>query len=376
MPALCPTQWQSGTTIERNIVSDAGQFPFDVRVLRAPIDPPPAWIAAAAAEQMAKAAPPLEAPGKLREVAAWIAATQNQLPPRQLINVRLVVFAGDQAAAGPWLVSSRSRVAAAVRAAVGQQSGVNALGAAHGVAVRVLDLSVDDDFVDLAERTALQRYKVSRGSGAIEVEDALTEKQLHAALAAGVAVARDEIANGAQLLMIGDVGSRDATAAAALIAAALGLPAHLVVGTRNSTGGRWQGSAERIDTAVTRIGQRVRDPVSTLGALGGADLAAATAFLITAARCGVPALLEGLTAVAAAVTADRIAPRAATWFTAGYGGDDPVQSAALRHLRLTPLVDSPVHPAADVATVTALPLVRSATAMLIQAAPSSDSFSE
>jgi len=329
---------------------------------------------AAANEQMANAALALEAPGKLKEVAAWIAATQNQLPPRQLINVRLVVFAGDQAAADPWLVSSTSRVAAAVRAAVGQQSGVNALGAAHGVDLRVLDLSVDDDFVDLTERAALQRYKVSRGSGAIEVEDALSEKQLHAALAAGVAVARDEIANGAQLLMVGDVGARDATAAVALIAAALGLPAHVVVG--NSIGGRWQGSAERIDTAVTRIGQRVRDPISTLGALGGADLAAATAFLVTAARCGVPALLEGLTAVAAAVTADRIAPRAATWFTAGYGADDPVQRAALRHLGLTPLVEGPVQPAPDIATVTALPLVRSATAMLIHAAPSSDFFSE
>ena len=73
-------------------------------------------------------------------------------------------------------------------------------------------------------RAALTEHKVRRSSGAIHLEDALTPDETRAALAAGAAVAREEIAAGAQLLISGDMGIGNTTPAAALIAAGLGLP--------------------------------------------------------------------------------------------------------------------------------------------------------
>ena len=211
----------------------AANSAIDVTALQAAIAAPSSKITAAATERLANLATPPGALGNLGDIAVWIAATQGQVPPVALDNVRLVIFAGDHGVAAHGVSAFPSAITAAtVRAGVHGQLGVCALAAAHGVAVRVLDLGVDDDFDDLpfTIRTALQAYKIRRCSGAIHLEDALTGQQVHAALAAGAAVARQEIAAGAQLLISGDLGIGNTTSAAALVAAALGLPASEVVG--------------------------------------------------------------------------------------------------------------------------------------------------
>jgi nicotinate-nucleotide--dimethylbenzimidazole phosphoribosyltransferase len=358
-------------------VSDFKPPPFDVSALRAPIDPPSAHVAAAATERLANLASTLSGPaaGTLVDVAAWIAATQNQLPPRQLINVRLVIFAGDQGVAGGVSESPSTTTGAAVRAALAEQLAVNSLAAAHGVTVRVLDLGVNDDFADLTEdaRAALQAYKVRRCTGAIDVEDALSEHEVHTALAAGAAVAREEIAEGAQLLISGDLGGDDPIPAAALVAAALGLPASEVVGVGSGIDDvALQQKTALIEAALSRVGERATDPITTLAALDSADLAASTGYLVTSARCGVPALLDGLIAIACALMADRIAPGAAAWFAAGHRSTDPAQTLALDKLSLTPIVDLELRLREGFGAVAAVPLLRSATAMLIHTASLSD----
>jgi nicotinate-nucleotide--dimethylbenzimidazole phosphoribosyltransferase len=316
------------------------------------------------------------AASRLSDVAVWIAATQNQVPPRQLTNVRLVIFAGDHGvASGDLMAPLSTTTGAMVRAALTEQLGINSLAAAHGVTVRVLDLGVDDDFADLTEgsRAALQAYKVRRSSGAIDVADALSAHEVHAALAAGVAVAHEEIAEGAQLLISGDLGNDDSIPATALIAAALRLPASEVV-----TAGSGPDDVVRqlkialVDTALSRLGERASDPIATLAALGGADLAASTGYLLTAARCGVPALLDGPIAVACGLTADRIAAGAAAWFTTGHRPSNPAQVLAQDELGLTPVVDLDQLLVAGAGAVAAVPMLRSAVAMLIQTALPSD----
>jgi nicotinate-nucleotide--dimethylbenzimidazole phosphoribosyltransferase len=112
-------------------VSDSKPPSFDVNALRTPIDPPSAHVATAANERIANslaATPPGAAAGRLGDVAVWIAATQNQVLPRQLINVRLVIFAGDHGVAGCCVSESLSTTTGAiVRAALAEQLGVNSL---------------------------------------------------------------------------------------------------------------------------------------------------------------------------------------------------------------------------------------------------------
>jgi nicotinate-nucleotide--dimethylbenzimidazole phosphoribosyltransferase len=348
----------------------------DKSALQAPISPPSPTVNDAAAKRLANLATPPGALGSLGDFAVWIAATQGQVPPRQLDNVRLVIFAGDHGVTAYGVSAFPSAITAAtVRAAVNGQLGVSSLAAAHGVAIRVLDLGVDDDFEDLPvnTRTALQACKIRRGSGAIHIEDALTEQEAHAALAAGETVARQEIEAGAQLLISGDLGIGNTTSAAALVAATLGLPASEVVGRGSGINdAALQHKTTIIDAALTRVGERTADPIQTLAALGSADLATSTGYLLTAARLGVPALLDGLMAVACALTADRIAPGAAAWYAAGNRSTEPAQSLALDKLGLTPILDLNMRLGEGSGAVAAVPVLRGAVAVLANTALLSD----
>lgn len=330
---------------------------------------PPSDIARTrAAKRLAALATPPGALGRLGELGVWLAACQGQVPPEPVDNVRLVIFAGDHGVAAHGVSAFPPAITGAmVRTFLAGKAGVSALAAAHGVAVRVLDLGVDEDFADLdpATRAALTAHKVRRGSGAIHLRDALAAEETAAALAAGAAVAREEIAAGAQLLISGDMGIGNTTPAAAMVAAGLGLPATEVAG--RGTGVTDEGLTRKrdvIDAALARAGVRVKDPVETLTALGSADLAAATGYLLAAAEDGVPVLLDGLMSVACALTADRIEPGAAAWYAAGHRSTEPAQSLALAKLGLEPLLDLGLRLGEGSGAVAAVPVVRSAVALL------------
>jgi nicotinate-nucleotide--dimethylbenzimidazole phosphoribosyltransferase len=330
---------------------------------------PPSDIARAhAAKRLAALATPPGALGRLGELGVWLAACQGQVPPKPVDNVRLVIFAGDHGVAAHGVSAFPPAITGAmVRTFLAGKAGVSALAAAHGVAVRVLDLGVDEDFADLdaAARAALTAHKVRRGSGAIHLQDALTAQETAAALAAGAAVAREEIAAGAQLLISGDMGIGNTTPAAAMVAAGLGLPAAEVTGRGTGiTDASLAHKKDVIDTALARAGARAQDPVETLTALGSADLAAATGYLLAAAADGVPVLLDGLMSVACALTADRIDPGAAAWYAAGHRSTEPAQSLALAKLGLEPLLDLGLRLGEGSGAVAAVPVVRSAVALL------------
>ena len=321
-----------------------------------------------AAKRLVALATPPGALGRLGELGVWLAACQGQVPPRPVDDVRLVIFAGDHGVAAHGVSAFPPAITGAmVRTFLLGKAGVSALARAHGVSVRVLDLGTADDFDDLDEptRAALTAYKVRRGSGAIHLEDALTAEETQAALQAGARVARQEIDAGADLLICGDMGIGNTTPAAALVAAGLGLPGSEVVGRGTGIDDEaLVAKAGVIDAALARAGARTTDPVETLTALGSADLAAATGYLRAAAQDGVPVLLDGLISVACALTADRIEPGAAAWFAAGHRSTEPAQSLALGKMGLEPLLDLGMRLGEGSGAVAAVPVLRSASALL------------
>ncbi|MFT4299801.1 MAG: nicotinate-nucleotide--dimethylbenzimidazole phosphoribosyltransferase [Aeromicrobium sp.] len=332
------------------------------------VSEPSATAREQAAQRLAALATPPNALGRLGELGVWLAACQGQVPPRPIENIRLVIFAGDHGVAAHGVSAFPPAITGAmVRTFLAGKAGVSALAAAHGVSVRVLDIGVDEDFADLPEdvRAALTAVKIRRGSGAIHREDALTRDEAHAAIEAGAGIARQEIEAGAQLLISGDMGIGNTTPAAALVAAGLGLPASEVAG--RGTGITDETLSHKIDViqaALDRAGSRREDPIETLAALGSADLAATTGYLLAAAQDGVPVLLDGLMSVACALTADRIEPGAAAWFAAGHRSTEPAQSLALSKLGLEPLLDLSLRLGEGSGAVAAVPVVRSAIAVL------------
>ena len=328
------------------------------------VEAPSAELRARATERLAGLATPAGALGRLGELAVWVAATQGAVPPEPVDRVRAVIFAGDHGVADHGVSAYPKAVTPAmVRTFLAGRAGVSVLAAQHGVTMRVLDIGVDDDLVNVDP--AVQEFKIRRGSGAIHLEDAMTADETRRAVEAGAVVAVEEIAAGAQLLVSGDMGIGNTTPAAALIAASLGMPAAEVTG--RGTGIDETALAQKIDivqAALDRAGDRADDPVDTLTALGSPDIAAAAGFMAAAAGAGVPVLLDGLISVASALMAERMAPGSHAWFAAGHRSTEPAQSLALEKLGLEPVLDLGMRLGEGSGAVAAVPIVRSAALLL------------
>jgi nicotinate-nucleotide--dimethylbenzimidazole phosphoribosyltransferase len=337
-----------------------------------PVKAPSSEAYAAARRLSDGQAKPLGALGDLETLGAWVASVQGTCPPRQLDDVRVVVFAGDHGVAADGVSAYPVEITPAmVYGIAGGHAGVSALAAENNVKVTIYDLGVAVDFPDLPAEVG--RFKVRRSSGAIHLEDALTRTEVEAALAAGDTIAAEQIADGAQLLISGDLGIGNTTIAAALIAATLGVPAAAVTGRGTGIGDEaLVHKTALIEAALARVGDRVADPVDRLAALGAADFAAAVGFISGAARRGVPVLLDGVIAVAEALVAEDYAPGTKAWLQAGHRSTEPGQALALDRLGLKPLVDFSMRLGEGSGAVLAVPMVRSAVAALTGIAQLSD----
>lgn len=330
----------------------------------APVKAPSDEVYLAARQLSDGQAKPLGALGDLETLGAWVASCQGVCPPRQLDDVRVVVFAGDHGIAADGVSAYPAAITPAmVYGIAGGHAGVSALAAVNGVKVSIYDIAVAVDFPDLPSE--ISRFKVRKSSGAIHLTDALSVEETRAAIAAGDQIAAEQIADGAQLLISGDLGIGNTTIAAALIAASLGVPAAAVTG--RGTGideGTLVHKTALVEAAIARAGDRVADPVERLAALGAADFAVAVGFISGAARRGVPVLLDGVIAVAEAIVAEDLAPGTKAWLQAGHRSTEPGQALALDRLGLKPLVDFSMRLGEGSGAVLAVPMVRSAVAGL------------
>lgn len=307
---------------------------------------------------------PLGALGRLEDIAAWLSAAHGTVPPRPLDHVRIVVFAGDHGVTRTEVSAYPKEITAAmVRVFLTGSSGVNVLANQVGAHVRVVDIAVDDDLEGVPADVGA--HKIRCGSGAIDVEDALLPGEARRAFDAGRAIADEEIDAGADLLIPGDMGIGNTTVAAALVAAVLGVPAEDVVGT--GTGVDENGRARKIEVvraALRRAEGRTSEPFELLTALGGACAAATAGYLVQAATRSVPVLLDGVYSGCAALVAREIAPDAVNWWLAGHRSTEPSQGYALKALGLEPIIDLGLRLGEGSGAVQAVPVLRSARAIL------------
>lgn len=320
-----------------------------------------------ARSRIAALATPKGALGRLEDLGAWVAACQGNCPPAPLDEVRAVLLAGDHGVVASGVAAYPAEITTAmVRTLVAGRAGMNVLAAQHGVPLRVLDIAVDEDLAGVPDDVLA--HKVRRSCGSIDVEDALTPEELEQAFAAGAAILREEQAAGAQLLIVGDLGIGNTTPSAALIASVLGLEAAAVVG--RGAGLDDAGLARKVGVVQEALERTsaITDPRARLAALGSADIAVAVSILLEAARAGIPVLLDGLVSAAEALVAESIEPGVSAWFRAGHRSPEPAQPHALRALGLTPVLDLGMRLGEGSGAMTALPVLRSAVALLREVA--------
>lgn len=315
------------------------------------------------AEHLDRLTKPLGSLGQLEDLAIWAAGVQDRCPPQRFRDIRVMVVAGDHGVADAASTSAYpSDVTAQMVATIAADgAAVSVLGSALGATVQVIDAGVAGDYAGLEVADGIARHRIRSGSGAIDREDAMTPTEAEAALELGRALVAQLADDGADLLIVGDLGIGNTTAAAALVAALTDGDA--VAATGRGTGiddATWMRKAAAVRDALWRVRHDRLDPQVLVQRIGGPDLAVMAGLLIGAAGHGLPVVLDGVVVTSAALVAEGLAPGASRWWLAGHRSVEPAHTTALAELDLRPVLDLRMRLGEGTGALMAVPVLQSA----------------
>jgi nicotinate-nucleotide--dimethylbenzimidazole phosphoribosyltransferase len=318
---------------------------------------------AEARERLDRMTKPRGALGRVEDVAVALAGIARECPPPLPGAAAVAVFAGDHGVHRQGVTHWPQEVTAQMVANfLAGGAVVNAFARQLDAVVTVVDVGVR---TPLDPHPDLQQRRVADGSADMTTGPALTRDQARRAVEVGIDVAHSLVADGHRCLVTGDMGIANTTAAAALVCAFTGVdPA---VATGRGSGIDDATLARKTDVVRRALARHAPDPADPLGVLatvGGLEHAALAGFVLGGAAAGVPVLLDGVNAGAAALAVARLAPAALDYCLAGHVSAEPGHTRALAAMGVTPLLDLGMRLGEGTGALLALPVVQAAARAL------------
>jgi nicotinate-nucleotide--dimethylbenzimidazole phosphoribosyltransferase len=286
---------------------------------------------------------PLGALTRLDEAAAWLAGWQRTDRPH-VERPAALVFVADHGVAAEGVSAYPAGITVEMLDAL--RRGVATASVMAGT------LGARLDVVDVG---------AGRPTGNLRVEPALTPDRFDGCLAAGRDAVAASAAAGSDVVVLGEMGIGNTTAAAAVCAVLFGGPA-----------ARWTGrgtgiddetlarKAEVVDAARRRVGRVA--PLEVLRQVGGAELAAIAGATVEARRRSLPVVLDGFVVTAAVAPLAAACEGTLDHAVAGHCSGEAGHRLLLDRLGLVPLLDLGLRLGEASGALAALPLLRLAAA--------------
>lgn len=270
-------------------------------------------IAGATARNSVLTKPPA-ALGRLEDLAIWYAGWRGQAAPT-LENPQVVIFAGNHGVTAQGVSAFPAEVTAQM--VLNFEAGgaaINQLSTAFGAKMTVHAIDLDRPTADFT------------------VEAAMSEADVIAALLVGW----NSVDAGADLLVAGEMGIGNTTAAAAIACALFGGSGADWVG--RGTGVDDDGLARKADVVDRGVARHIGDPLEVLRCLGGRELAAMVGAIARARVLRIPVILDGFICTAAASVLEKCATGALDHCVAGHVSVEQAHGRLLSALGKEPLL--------------------------------------
>jgi nicotinate-nucleotide--dimethylbenzimidazole phosphoribosyltransferase len=176
-----------------------------------------------------------------------------------------------------------------------------------------------------------------------------------------LAVGAEQVSSDADVLVVGEMGIGNTTAAAALTSALLDLSPDITVG--RGTGVDDDALAHKRNVvlrALTRHRSEISAPLAALRCLGGLEIAALTGAYISAAQKGIPSVVDGYICTTAALVACRLNPAVRPWLIFSHRSAEPGHHYLLEALAAKPLLDLGLRLGEGSGAALVIPLLQSA----------------
>ena len=277
--------------------------------------------------------------GRLEEMAVTLAALQGRERP-SLERVRITVFAADHGVAAEGVSAFPQEVT------VEMIRNFSRGGAA--IAVLAREQEADLEVVDVGAARdpgpldGVVSARVADGTANMVREPAMSEAQLAAALTAGrEAVERGgQSGEGLDLFIGGEMGIANTTAATAVAAMLTGATPLELAGPGTGLDAKGVGRKVHVIAEACQLHRDAEgDGWHALRCVGGFEIAALAGAYITCAQQGVPVLVDGFIASAAALAAVKINPSVGDWLLYAHASAEPGHGVMMKALGADPLFD-------------------------------------
>jgi len=299
--------------------------------------------------------------GCLEELAIRLAALQHMQQPCA-DKVRIVVFAGDHGVVEEGVSTyPQSVTVEMVRNFARGGAAISVLAKELNATLEVVNVGTVSD---PGELSGVLDQRVCDGTDNMTRSPAMNEQQLVRALQTGRDAVNRAVEEKTNIFIGGEMGIGNTTAASAMACAILNRSAADLVGP--GTGLDDKGVKHKravIDKALAFHGEALDDPLEALRCVGGFEIASLTGAYIACAQAGMPALVDGFIASAAALTACQLNAGVEDWLMYSHVSFEPGHRTILQAQRVTPLIDMKLRLGEGSGAAVVVPLIRLACAL-------------
>lgn len=308
--------------------------------------------------------------GRLEELAARLCVIQQTLSP-QTSPRGLVIFAGDHGVASSGVTIWPSSVTNLMLVNMCQGTAASTVLARQSQTnVVLVNVGTIDDPITQPPNDVLGiRYRNRRvrpGTRNLADQPALNIEEFRQTWAVGEEEADAASQHGLKVVMAGEMGIGNTTAASCLAMLLADVPLENAVGPG---AGANETSLARKRTVVSQAVARARemwphDPIAAIASVAGLEIVAMAGFFAEAHRRGLTIILDGAIASSAALIAESQLPGVSKSMIAAHLSSEPAHRAVLEKLGLVAFLDWSMRLGEGTGALLLLPLLDAASAMV------------
>ena len=306
--------------------------------------------------------------GRIEDLAVRLGMIAHPAAPKAGKAV-LLVFAGDHGLTEEGVSQYPSAVTVAmVKTYLAGRASANAFAAASDVGIRVVDAGVA---AELPAHPNLIGAKVRMGTANAAREPAMTMQETHDALGKGCALAIAEIAAGADIIALGEMGIGNTASSALLVHRLAPAPLDECIGVG---AGQDDSGMARKRAAIAKAAARshASSPLDVLREFGGLEIAMMAGAVLGVASKRRPVVIDGFISSTAALVAIRLCPAARDYCVLAHRSAEKGHDIVLAAFGTKPLLDLGLRLGEGTGALLAVPLVRAAARLMTDVADLSD----
>ncbi|WP_227935526.1 nicotinate-nucleotide--dimethylbenzimidazole phosphoribosyltransferase [Alkalihalobacillus deserti] len=303
--------------------------------------------------------------GRLEDLAIELAEIKNSAFPI-VTPAGILVFAADHGitaegvSAYPQAVTEQM-----VRNFLNGGAAINVFSRQIGAMIKIIDIGVAAEM----EHQELVNKKVRFGTANFLHENAMSRDEAEQAIHIGYLQGMNIINQGAQSLILGEMGIGNTTTSSAILAVLSNKKVNCLIGYGTGISSEQLLHKERIiEQAIINRKPSSTDPIDILAKVGGLEIAGMAGAMLAAAENRVPILVDGFICTTAALIAKLISNRVADYMILTHQSIEPGHATAISLLGKNPIIDLGMRLGEGTGAAITFPIIQSATLMLSEMA--------